>query len=413
MTTRFAIPWMSLAIAGVIVSVSVGAWMDLGLPLTAETAPHWGARDAWGLHLGENWRLLTAGLLHSNVAHLLLNLGPCLPILFLLERAFGGTVTLWLTIVCVVIGHASGALTQGGTSVGFSPALFGLIAAFAVTHWRRYPHLARLGLIYLCIGLIASMRFADVDLASHVGGIGAGVVSGLIWSQRQRVSDLMIIALLPFLVTYTLPQQSDGLWTLKRDGLQLTVHASLLPQSQPNKRCTSNHRACVTATTLRVSRLHELPAWSKQCASALGPISRSTCQTARPGAICKHIRRGLYQHSICLNASNARGLSAFPALISRIELTPPADFQSANNPINAALQAHRLGEVDRARALYRSAMEKAPLDAKLPFLAALLEIDFADDLLAAEKLALRATKLDAIHPDGKALIDEIRVRLAP
>ena len=78
-----------------------------------------------------------------------------------------------------------------------------------------------------------------------------------------------------------------------------------------------------------------------------------------------------------------------------------------------ALQAHRLGAVDKARRLYQSAMEKAPLDARLPFLAAVLEIDFANDLIAAEKLALKATSLDAIHPDGKALVHEIRLRLKP
>ena len=78
-----------------------------------------------------------------------------------------------------------------------------------------------------------------------------------------------------------------------------------------------------------------------------------------------------------------------------------------------ALQAHRLGNVDQARRLYQAAMEKAPLDARLPFLAAVLEVDFANDLLAAEKLALKATTLDAIHPDGKALVHEIRTRLRP
>ena len=413
MTARFEIPWMSLAIAGTIIGVSVAAWVDLGIPLTAQNAPIWGARDAWGLHLGQNWRLLTAGLLHSNLPHLLWNLVPCLPILFLLERAIGGISTLWLTIVCLVIGHACGALTQGGTSVGFSPALFGLIAAFAVTHWRAYPHLARLGLIYLCVGLIASVRFADVDLASHIGGIGAGGISGIIWSQRHTTSDLVILALLPFLLTYTLPAQNAGPWTLERDGLRLTTHASLIRQREPNTRCMSSHQTCVNVTTLRVSRLHELPAWSEQCAQNLGPISPSRCQTHQPDRLCQHLRRGLYQHSICLTSQSERALSSFSSIIRSIELLPPADHQKQNSLLVNALQAHRLGAVDKARRLYQSAMEKAPLDARLPFLAAVLEIDFANDLVAAEKLALKATSLDAIHPDGKALVHEIRLRLRP
>ena len=90
-----------------------------------------------------------------------------------------------------------------------------------------------------------------------------------------------------------------------------------------------------------------------------------------------------------------------------------SNHQKQNSLLVNALQAHRLGSVDKARRLYQSAMEKAPLDARLPFLAAVLEIDFANDLIAAEKLALKATSLDAIHPDGKALVHEIRLRLKP
>ena len=411
MTTRFEIPWMSLAIAGTVIGVSVGAWIDLGIPLTAQSAPSWGARDAWGLHLGQNWRLLTAGLLHSNLPHLLWNLGPCLPILFLLERALGGLATLWLTLVCLIIGHACGALTQGGTSVGFSPALFGLIAAFAVTHWRTYPHLARLGMIYLCIGLIASVRFADVDLASHVGGIAAGAASGVIWLNRERLVDLIMMAILPLVLTYTLPAQSGGPWILERDGLHLKTHAALSRQSKPDTRCMTNHQTCVTVTTLRVSRLRELPLWSKICSGHLGRVTESRCQTHRQSELCQHIRRGLYQHSICLNSQTDRALSAFSALVTNIELVPPSDHHQQKSLLIDALQAHRLGQLHQARNLYQAAMEKAPFDARLPFLAAVLELDFANDLIAAEKLALKATTLDAIHPDGKALVHEIRMRL--
>ncbi len=413
MTTRFEIPWMSLAIAGTIIAVSVSAWVDLGLPLTAQNAPAWGARDAWGLHLGQNWRLLTAGLLHSNLPHLLWNLGPCLPILFLLERAIGRMATLWLTIVCLVIGHACGALTQGGTSVGFSPALFGLIAAFAVTDWRAYPHLARLGLIYLCVGLIASMRFADVDLASHVGGIGAGVISAILWSQRKRPFDLMVLALLPFFLTYNLPAQASASWSFESDGLLLTTHSNLILQTAPNTRCMASHPTCIRVSTVRASRLHDLPVWTEQCAASLGPVTATRCQTHHPKQLCQHLRRGLYQHSICLTSKSTRALSAFSVLIPSIELIKPSDQTQKQSLLTDALQAHRLGDIDQARRLYQSAMEKAPLDARLPFLAAVLEIDFGNDLLAAEKLALKATTLDAIHPDGKALIDEIRARLKP
>ena len=413
MSRRASIPWTSLATAGLIVSVSSLAWSDLGVPLTAKNAPLWGARDAWALSLGQNWRLLTAGLLHSDPIHLLWNLVPSLPFLVLLERRLGSLTALAITTLSLICGHAVGALLQGGVSVGFSPALFGLISAFAWLFWRDHPRLARLSVVYVLVGLIASLRFTNVDLASHVGGMAAGLITAWVWSIRQRASDLAVVAALPLFWSFSLPAEPPASWQLKRQGLLLKVHPMLTIQATPTRRCDLQGTTCVSVETQVVSRRHQMEAWAQRCAAALGVPSATRCLVTTKNSLCQRVRRGLYDHAICLESDSARGRSRFRQLVEAVELTPPSDHPAQRTLLIDALQAHRIGQTAEARELYRQAMLEAPLDARVPFLAAVLETDFGKDLLAAEKLALKATSLDAIHPDGKALLHEIRARLEP
>jgi len=97
--------------------------------------------------------------------------------------------------------------------------------------------------------------------------------------------------------------------------------------------------------------------------------------------------------------------------VRRIHLIVPKDQPQGDNLLIQALAAHRLGATQTARSAYQAAMEKTPFDAKIPFLAALLELDFGDNPKAAEPLALRAAGLDPKHPHGQALLAEIRERL--
>ena len=411
MSKRMEIPWISLATAGLVVGVSSLAWMDLGMPLTAQTAPEWGGRDAWSLSLGQNWRLMTAGFLHSEPMHLVWNLVPSLPFLVLLERHLSSRNALALTLMCLIYGHATGAVVQGGVSVGFSPALFGLISVFSCLLWREYPRLTRLSSVYLAVGLIASLRFTNVDLASHVGGIAAGLFAALVWSRRQRTTDLLLLTIAPLLWSFSLPASPSTDWRFQRTGLQLKVHPLLTVQTSPSQRCDRRSQTCVTVTTHTVSRRHQMKPWSARCASSLGTPTSERCLVHSGKTLCQWIRRGLYDHSICLEAQSALGLSRFRQLITAIELSAPSKHPTQGSLLTDALQAHRIGATATARRLYQRAMIEAPLDARLPFLAAVLETDFGNDLVAAERLALKATSLDAIHPDGKALLSEIRTRL--
>ena len=102
-----------------------------------------------------------------------------------------------------------------------------------------------------------------------------------------------------------------------------------------------------------------------------------------------------------------RALGASCAFDQTIGLVPPSDPLPKDSLFSNAIRAHRLG--DTSASAVPEAMAEAPLDAKRPFLA-LLELHFTGDLGAAEQLARRAASLDAIHPDGRALLLEISRR---
>jgi rhomboid protease GluP len=411
MSQSVKLPWASLCIALTVSAVSYWAWWRAGLPLTAETAVALGARSNWALSLGESWRLISAGFLHSDQAHLLWNLVPSLPIMVLLERRIGALTSLAITLLSLSFGHAIGAIFHGGVTVGFSPALFGLVAAFALTQWRRSPQLARLALVYLTVGLIASLRFAGVDLASHLGGLAAGLAGAAIWMVSGRISGLAALAVIPLIIGLPLPVAPTTVWQLPKQGLVVEISGELSILEHPGRRCVPGRRACLSIRTTTASRRHDLVELDRRCASKLGAMKTDGCLRREGDRLCRIIRRGLYEHELCLQADRAAGLSRFHEMIRSIHLTPPKDQPRGDALLIRALAAHRLGATMLARSAYREAMKKAPMDARLPFLAALLELDFADNPGAAEPLALRAANLDPKHPHGKALLTEIRERL--
>jgi hypothetical protein len=126
-----------------------------------------------------------------------------------------------------------------------------------------------------------------------------------------------------------------------------------------------------------------------------------------------HKRRGLYDHSVCLESEHPNTAHLWRRVIRSIDWLDPRDPIQATATFNAALRAHRLGQTTTARLAYQKAMIEAPGDARLPFLAAILELDFGEGPSHAEPLALHATVLDPLHPDGKALLHEIRQGLEP
>jgi membrane associated rhomboid family serine protease len=152
----------------------IGGRPDLGIP---------------GVASGEVWRLLTAAFLHGSVLHLLLNMyavylfGPPL------EQAFGRVRFVVLYLVSALGGSAASyAFSPPLTpSLGASGAVFGLLGAFLVVS-RKLGRDASFLYVLLAVNLAFGFFAANIDWKAHLGGLAAGVLTGiaLVYAPRER-----------------------------------------------------------------------------------------------------------------------------------------------------------------------------------------------------------------------------------
>jgi rhomboid protease GluP len=129
---------------------------------------------------GEWWRLITAGFLHGDILHILMNswvlfdLGPQV------ERVFGTSRYLAIYLISSVGGFYLSFLMSDSLSVGSSAALAGLIGAMMAFAKRTNQSMVwsfymRWVLMIGAIGFI----FPGIDNMAHLGGILTG--GGLGW----------------------------------------------------------------------------------------------------------------------------------------------------------------------------------------------------------------------------------------
>jgi membrane associated rhomboid family serine protease len=148
-------------------------------------SPPWPAQFAFGakltyaiVHLGQYWRLVTAGFLHGGILHLAMNcyaltiLGP------LVEDSFGWRKSLFIYTFCDILAFAVSAVVKPGTpSLGASGPLFGLLGfAFIFGRFRggsrgRAVSQQLMGFI---TPAIVMLFLPGIDNAAHIGGFLAG-----------------------------------------------------------------------------------------------------------------------------------------------------------------------------------------------------------------------------------------------
>jgi membrane associated rhomboid family serine protease len=139
--------------------------------------------DSGGLH-GQYWRLLSFGLLHSNLTHLLLNsvllliAGPAV------ERRAGAR---WLFAIFLTASVASGIgilVKHGlwpapGVSVGASGGMFGLLAAALVLMLRAGGGNS-FGRAVLGVTLVAGLAYSalpGISMTGHLIGLAVGAAA--------------------------------------------------------------------------------------------------------------------------------------------------------------------------------------------------------------------------------------------
>jgi rhomboid protease GluP len=147
-----------------------------------------GALTAPQVYLGEWWRLFTAGFLHGNGLHLLMNMAALYFIAPPLELWEGrwrlGAVFLFSILTSSLV---SLFFLPKSISVGASGGVFGLlgfIVALLWRYWRVLPEDLRGGLnkwlrSVLPINLVISL-VPGVNWAGHLGGLLGGLLLGLI-----------------------------------------------------------------------------------------------------------------------------------------------------------------------------------------------------------------------------------------
>lgn len=163
----------------------------IGLAFTHEQFPP-GSIFGPDLAGGEWWRLVTAIFVHLSLGHFLWNMIPLGFFGLRLERILGHWTFLAFYLACGVSGSvASVYLTPEIPGAGASGAVFGVCAGLFVyyaTRLRTLSHvqktrLAALG-IYTASAFWRGLFDAHVDNGSHLGGLAAGIVLGVLLCGR-------------------------------------------------------------------------------------------------------------------------------------------------------------------------------------------------------------------------------------
>jgi membrane associated rhomboid family serine protease len=147
-----------------------------------------GMTDGAALARGEWWRLFTATLLHTDLAHLAMNAVSALVLLGLAMGRFGTGIGLLAAYLAGAGGNLASWLVHGETLHGLGASgvvmgALGLLAVPSVALLRQNPRAVKLlvggivgGLmLFVLLGLNPEPR---TDVVAHLGGFVAGLLLG-------------------------------------------------------------------------------------------------------------------------------------------------------------------------------------------------------------------------------------------
>ncbi|MBM4035169.1 MAG: rhomboid family intramembrane serine protease, partial [Planctomycetes bacterium] len=134
------------------------------------------------------WRLASAGFLHSDLLHLLINLYAIFALGRSVEGLWGHRRFLAVYAAALVCGNAAALAETQGTTVGATGAVFGLLGALGTLLVRHRDILTRPARIRLLIGLgivlalniVLGIALPSIGNAEVVGGLAAGAVAAVV-----------------------------------------------------------------------------------------------------------------------------------------------------------------------------------------------------------------------------------------
>ena len=141
---------------------------------------------------GEVWRLFTALFAHAYFTHFLLNAACILVLGRSLERTQGSRRTLLLFALGGLGGTLASLAFTPAASVGASGAVFAMTAAVLVDGARArlarrgadWAPFVMIGLCVVCVAVLEALLIPRLDVPAHVGGLIAGLLSGLLLPRR-------------------------------------------------------------------------------------------------------------------------------------------------------------------------------------------------------------------------------------
>ena len=152
---------------------------------------------------GEYWRILTAGLVHISVWHLLINMYSMLSIGVVLERILGWKNYLMTLVISVVIGNLFLFVLSGNTvAVGISGGLYGLMACEILILYRRgvlkNPAVQRAVMQTVLMNMLINFM-PTVAWQAHLGGAVGGMLCASIITAANRTQKITGYTALPIL----------------------------------------------------------------------------------------------------------------------------------------------------------------------------------------------------------------------
>lgn len=194
---RRGFPWLTFVICAIATLAYGSAWLVDVLQNGSSTADTASALHVIALggrstplvaDVGESWRLLSCHFVHTSVLHLVFNLVFLFMVGGALEHASRRSDYAALILFSAVASSLASLLGTPQVSAGSSGIVFGVLGA-AVTFGLRYHD--RLGssvqryfgiwvLPFLVILFVVGMRNPGVDHASHLGGLCAGLIGGML-----------------------------------------------------------------------------------------------------------------------------------------------------------------------------------------------------------------------------------------
>lgn len=141
---------------------------------------------------GDLWRLLTACFMHAGILHLLSNMFCLYVFGGITERTYGKVKFLIIYLFSGIVASVTSVLISEHTSLGASGAVFGVIGAnlylltkIEGTTKRRF---ATDLLSFLAINFAFSGFRSGIDVAAHLGGLGAGAAMAFAIGHAREIT---------------------------------------------------------------------------------------------------------------------------------------------------------------------------------------------------------------------------------